>query len=149
MATFPQYAATPKVGMAAISTANTNRDGTGTLGTVFTAGASGSRIDNIDVVGVANTAAGIVNLFLYDGSTAHRITGVNLMGVTAGTTASPEEYHLGVYSNPLLFPIIHQTGWTIRASVTTALWILDRRNILAIIEKFYQFSSIPTRGRRD
>ena len=47
MASTPNYAATPLVGVAAISTANTNRDGTGTLGTVVTAGSSGSRIDGV------------------------------------------------------------------------------------------------------
>ena len=121
MSTTAQYATTPNPGTPGIlTTADTSWTAPTTFATIITAGASGSRIDNIDVVGVANTAAGIVNLFLYDGSTAHRITGVNLMGVTAGTTASPEEYHLGVYSNPLLFPIILKTGWTIRASVTTA-----------------------------
>ena len=69
MATAPAFAATPRRSSIAISTANTARDGTGTIPTVFTAGASGSRIERIRIMGVGTVTAGIVRLFLHDGST--------------------------------------------------------------------------------
>jgi len=65
MAASPQYVGTPKSPSVLISTANTNRDGTtGTYGTVMTAGASGSRVDRINITATATTTAGMVRLYL-------------------------------------------------------------------------------------
>ena len=71
MATAPAFAATPRYAAGLLSAANTNRDGTGTVVTVFTSGASGSRVDRIDVVATATTTAGVVRIFVYDGSAYH------------------------------------------------------------------------------
>jgi len=57
---------------AQISTANTNRDGSGTLVTIFTAGSNGSKIDHIDITATVATTAGMVRLYLSDG-TNHRL----------------------------------------------------------------------------
>lgn len=65
MASNPQYVGTPKSPTAAISTANTNRDGTtGTYGTLMTAGANGSRIDRINVTATGTTTAGMIRFFV-------------------------------------------------------------------------------------
>lgn len=64
MAISPQYVGTPKSPSVVISTANTNRDGTGTLGTIHTAGASGARIDRLMVHAIGTTTAGMIRLFL-------------------------------------------------------------------------------------
>jgi len=68
MATDPQFTTTVRHEMVQISTANTNRDGTGTLGTVFTAGATGSRIEHIEIMGVGTVTAGVIRLFIDDGT---------------------------------------------------------------------------------
>ena len=65
MATSAQYASTPKSNTVAISTANTNRDGvTGTYGTLYTAGASGGRIDRLNITATSTTTAGMIRLFV-------------------------------------------------------------------------------------
>lgn len=64
MGTSATYAATPKSPSVAISTANTNRDGSGTLGTVHTAGASGARIDRLNITATGTTTAGMIRLFI-------------------------------------------------------------------------------------
>jgi len=65
MASTPQYVGTPKSPSVTISTANTNLDGsTGTYGTVMSAGASGSRIERINITATGATTAGMVRLFL-------------------------------------------------------------------------------------
>lgn len=64
MASTPQYVGTPKSPTVTISAANTNLDGTGTLGTVMTAGASGSRIDTIRLNAITATTAGMIRLFV-------------------------------------------------------------------------------------
>lgn len=64
MANTPQYVSTPKSPTVTISTANANRDGTGTLGTLMTAGAGGSRIDRIRINATSTTTAGAIRLFI-------------------------------------------------------------------------------------
>lgn len=65
MAASPQYVGTAKSPSVTISTANTNRDGTtGTYGTLMTAGASGSRVDRINLTATGTTTAGMVRLFV-------------------------------------------------------------------------------------
>lgn len=47
-----------------ISTANTNRDGTGTLGTVLTGAADGTRIHKITIKAAVTTTAGMIRLYI-------------------------------------------------------------------------------------
>ena len=84
MATTSQYASTPKNGSAQIATANTLRDGTGTLGVVYTAGTSGARIDSIIIQATATTTAGMIRFFeSIDAGTTKRLVGE--VAVTAAT----------------------------------------------------------------
>lgn len=116
MATTPSFAATPLTGLAQISVANTNRDGTGTLGTVATAGASGSRIEEIVIEATGTTTAGIVRLFLHDGTNARlwrevAVTAVTPSGTVLAFTASVRNDTR--VDLPLL---VLPTGWSLRAS---------------------------------
>jgi hypothetical protein len=63
MATQAQFANAPNVVVTAFSTANTNRDGTGTIALAFTPGANGSRIERIQFKATGTTTAGMVRLF--------------------------------------------------------------------------------------
>lgn len=116
MATTAQYAATPKVGINLLSTANTNRDGTGTIATVFTAGASGSRIDAIDVKATATTTAGMVRLFIHDGVNARLLTEVPVLANTPSATQPSWEVQLNINSMTQILPLILPTGYSLRAS---------------------------------
>lgn len=58
----------PNNGRASISTANANLDGTGTLGTAFTAASNGSSIRTISIKSTVNVTSGMVRIFLFDGS---------------------------------------------------------------------------------
>lgn len=76
MATAANFAATPRLSSGTVNTANPNTDGTtGTRADIFTAGASGSRIDSVIIKGIvaegATQAADTVRLWLYDGTNAH------------------------------------------------------------------------------
>ena len=86
MASSPQYAATPRASSVAISTANTALDGTGTLGTLITAGSSGTRVDTIIIKAGGNTSTGLFNLFLYNGSTSFLIHQEAIAAVTVSAT---------------------------------------------------------------
>jgi len=63
MSAAANFAATPRSVVAEVGTANTNRDGTGTIVAAFTAGASGSRIDRIEIKAISTTTAGMVRVF--------------------------------------------------------------------------------------
>lgn len=114
MSTSSNYAATPRTAVAQVTTANTARDGTGTLATVFTAGASGSRIDDIAITATGTTTAGMVRLFLHDGTNARLWREVAVIAITPSATVSPFSSLLGSLA------LVLQTGWSLRASTHNA-----------------------------
>ncbi|MFD0669727.1 hypothetical protein ACT80S_18555 [Ramlibacter sp. MAHUQ-53] len=120
MASTPAYAATPKCGIGQISTANTARDGTGTIGTVFTAGANGSRIDAIDLKATGTTTAGMVRLFIHNGTTAYLLTEVPVVAITPSATLPAWEALLNANSMSQVLPIILPTGYSLRAATNNA-----------------------------
>lgn len=86
-----QYASFPRVGQVSISTANTNRNGTGTIGTVFVATptvASGSRIDRIDIVATGTTTTNVVRLFLTAGRAGVPISSMVFSTTTVTVTTT-------------------------------------------------------------
>jgi hypothetical protein len=57
---------TDNTGMALISTANTNLDGTGTIATVLTAASNGTLIRTITIKAIGSTTQGMVRLYVED-----------------------------------------------------------------------------------
>lgn len=86
MSASAQYAASPKCGAVTISSANTNRDGTGTMGVVFTAGPNGARIDKLLAQALAATTAGMIRFFVTKGFPGRTITGITFSTTTATVT---------------------------------------------------------------
>lgn len=85
------YVVTPKNGaFVQISTANTSRTGSGTLGIVFTAVASaeGSRIDRLSINATGTTTAGMIRLFLVNsgGSSVRLIREIPVVAITPSAT---------------------------------------------------------------
>ncbi len=114
MAAAPVFAATPRCAVGALSAANTNRDGTGTIVTVFTAGSSGSKIEEVRITPAVTTTAGMVRLYLHDGSTyylfsEHVIAAATLSGTVASTVTT-------ITFDNLILP----NGWSLRASTQVA-----------------------------
>ena len=120
MATSAQYASTPRIGSALLTTADTSLTAPSTVGTVLTAGSSGSRIDYIDVQGVATTVAGIVNIFIYDGSTYFLYVQVPITAVTSSTTATAFQATLSSNGNANILPINLPNGYSLRATTSVA-----------------------------
>jgi hypothetical protein len=104
--TNPIFGLTPNLGALAtarISTANTNRDGTGTLGTVLTGGTNGSRVDRIVITATATTTAGMVRLFISDGTNIRLWKEIAVSAITpSGTVAAFTSTISSPDSNPLL-----------------------------------------------
>lgn len=122
MATSPNFSATPRVAIGALSTANTNRDGTGTLVTVMTAGASGSRIDGIVIQATATTTAGMIRLYIHDGTNARLYDEVPVFAVTPAASVPAWSVALG-NNAPLStgrYPLMLPTGYSLRAAPQNA-----------------------------
>lgn len=120
MSTSAQYASVPKVGSALLTTADTSLTAPSTVGTVLTAGASGTRIDYIDIIGVATTTASIINLFIYDGTTYFLWAQVPVIPVTSGTTAVSYQAALSSNGNSNIMPLTLPTGHSLRVTTTIA-----------------------------
>src|SRR5438105_5492806 len=108
MATDPAFAATVNVGSALASTVDTSLTAPTAIATVFTAGANGSKINEIVVQGVLTTSPGMVNLFLHDGSTYHLFDQVTVPTVTSSATAPAFRWNKA-YPNLFL-----KNAWTLR-----------------------------------
>jgi len=120
MAATPQFAATPKLAVATISTANTNRDGTGTIGTVLTAGTNGTRIRRIEVQATATTTAGMVRLFLHDGTTAQLYLEVPVTAITPSGTVQAFSANYVETTTVDQLPLTLPSGWSLRAATNNA-----------------------------
>jgi hypothetical protein len=64
----PIFPITPRIEWNKLTTANTAKDGTGTVATVFTAGSSGARIDQIKVRALGTNVATVIRFFVNNGS---------------------------------------------------------------------------------
>lgn len=128
MSTSPQYASTPRCGIGQVATANTNLDGTGTLATILTAGASGSRIDAINLKAVATTTAGMIRLFIHDGTNARLLTELPVLALTPSATLPSWEAQITTNNMSQILPIILPTGYSLRASTHNT----ETFNVIAI-----------------
>lgn len=118
MASTANFFSTPRTAVAQVSTANTARDGTGTIATVITGAASGTRVDDIEIspgsaLGV--TTAGVVRLFLHDGTNARLLREILVTAITPSTTVSTFNTRLTD-----LGIILQNASWSIRASTHNA-----------------------------
>lgn len=114
MASVPTFYAAPRAQATLISTANTARDGSGTLGTCFTAGASGSKVERIIVQATGTTTNGMVRLYLHNGTAAFLWREIAVSAITPGATtqAFRDEVDGSRPENVLLLP----SGWSLRAA---------------------------------
>jgi hypothetical protein len=111
----PRFAEDAAYAVAQVSAANTNRDGTGTIATIFSAGAQGSLIELVRVVATGTTTAGVVRLYIYDGANASLYEEILVTAITPSTSTSVFEAEF-VPTKPLVL----QTGYSLRASTHIA-----------------------------
>lgn len=117
MSTGPNFAGTAVNNAAALTptTLDTSLTAPTHTATIFTAGSSGSKVEEISIQQVATTsAAGVINIFLYDGTTYWLFDQYTFAAFTLSTTAEAVRSWL-TYSNLIL-----KSGWSIRLTVTVA-----------------------------
>ncbi len=113
--TTPIFTGTFPASSVSIATANTARDGTGTIGTVVTFGANGNRVDMVRVVAAGTTTAGVIRLWLHDGATYYLLKELLVTAITPSTTVAVFEAEW-IPTVPLCRP----TGWSLRVSTHNA-----------------------------
>lgn len=121
MATTPNFTGTPRVGVASVSTTNTNRDGTGTIVDIITGVAAGTKINEVVIKATGNPADSIVTLFIYDGTTSWLFDEIDLGDPAAGS-ATVTAFRTSVqYSNLILPSASHKLQAAITAAPTAGV----------------------------
>lgn len=123
----PIFTLTPFVASAQVSAANTNRDGTGTVVTVTAGTTNGRRIDRINIKATVTTTAGMVRLYVDDGTNVRLwkeipVSALTVSASAAGfeTTISPSDPYA-----PLL--VLPSSTYILKASTHNA----EAMNVLA------------------
>ena len=115
MATAPQYAATPVAWCGLVpSTQDTSNTAPSHVTSLGSAGESGTKITQVDIIPTATVVAGIVNVFAYDGTTYHLHEAITIAAATVSATAAPVKQTY-TYDN-LCLP----SGWSLAVSQTEA-----------------------------
>lgn len=123
MALNAQYASTPVIsGVVLAATADTSLiNPTTSVGTVMTGATNGTRISKIAIKGVGTTAAGVVRLFIYNGTTYYLIHEVLVPVVTSSNTANAYASILAETTNIDLLPIVLPSNtYSLRATTSVA-----------------------------
>lgn len=111
MAATPQFASTVRCALGALSTADTARTGTPTNPvTIFTAGSSGSRIDEINITATGTTTTGVVRLWIYNGTTYFLFQEILVTPITPSTAIAVFS-STSTYNNFML-----PSGFSLRAT---------------------------------
>lgn len=128
MATTPNSSITPQtpnvnVGQT-ITTANTAKDGTGTVVTCYTAGANGSRCDQITVTYTGTSVQTVLRLFLNNGgvnSTASNNAFFKDVTIFANTISETTAASATVIPIGIVLPANYKINVTIGTTVAAAL----------------------------
>jgi len=116
MAINPVFAVTPRIGFTQVGTANANRDGTtGTYADLIVGASTGTRIAEIVVQATVTTTAGMVRLFITDGSTTRMFDEVSVAAATV--SASVKGTRVSTTYNNLILP---SNNWKITVSNNNA-----------------------------
>jgi hypothetical protein len=81
---------------------------------VLTAGSNGSRVDDIYIVATGTTTAGVVRLFINDGTNTRLWQEVMVTAVTPSTTV--QVFNTALFNQALILP----NGYSLRASTNNA-----------------------------
>lgn len=125
MASSPAFASTPRVGMVNFTAANTALDGSGSLQTVVTAGASGTKINKVTMKYAATNTAGMIRLWIHDGTNGRLFKEFPTVAVTPSATAAAYSVEYNCEEENIFIP----TGYSLRATTQAA----EAINVIAFV----------------
>jgi len=117
MAASPTYASTPRIGVANFSTANTARDGTGTIVDILTGVAAGTRVERIVMKATGDPADSVATIFLNNGTSYFLFDEVDL-GNPAAASNTVESWRFEKAYSDLILP---SASWKLAMAITVAL----------------------------
>lgn len=117
MASTPSFTATPRLGFASVSTANTARDGTGTIADILTGASTGTKIEEVVLKATGDPADSIVTLFVHDG-TAYRLYDEFDLADPAAASNTVTGFRIARTYDNLVLP---STSFKLAAAITVAL----------------------------
>jgi len=115
MAASPVFAVTPRIGSVSVATADASYTAPTNVGTLITGASSGTRIAEIVVKCAATSAAAIVRIFLYDGTTYWLFDEVTIAAATGSSTVQQTRVST-TYTN-LILP---SASWSVRITTSVA-----------------------------
>ena len=115
MAAKPVFATTPRISSVAISTLEASLTAPTNFGTVITGVAAGTRVAEIVVKCAATSTAGMVRLFLHDGTSYYLFDEIVVAAATS--SASVATTRVSTSYNNLVLP---SGSWTVRATTSVA-----------------------------
>ena len=125
--TTPVFGLTPKQSWASTGTsANTNKDGTGTVATVCTGGANGSKIDRIFFQHLGSNVATVVRVFLNNGSTNATPANNSLIheeAFAAWTNSETDASTSTVYFASLIVPATYKINVAIGTAIASGIQV--------------------------
>lgn len=113
----PIFVQAPIIATAQVSAANTNRDGTGTLVDVVTGALNGTRIHKITIKAAVTTTAGMVRLFIYNGSTTRLWMEISIPAFSVSATVQGAYVLVELYGERAL---VLPSGYVLRAATHNA-----------------------------
>jgi hypothetical protein len=111
MASTPAFASTARIGVTTIATANTNRDGSGTIAELIAGVAAGTKITTIKAEPEVTTTAGMVRVFIStdSGSTWNLFDELAISAVTVGASTKVAAV-TATYTDLVLGSATHRIG---------------------------------------
>ena len=115
MATSPVFAVTPRIGAVSVATADASYTAPTNVGTLIAGASTGTRIAEIVVKCAATSAAAIVRIFLYDGTTYWLFDEVTVAAATGSATV--QQTRVSTTYNNLILP---SASWSVRVTTSVA-----------------------------
>jgi hypothetical protein len=127
--TIPIYSKAGQIGntTAALTAANTARDGTGTVQTIFTAGADGGRVERVRVTADGTNVATVLRIFINNGGATTTATNnvlyaeMTLPATTASAVAALTTQELPNTTDTTAFPLVLPPNYRLTAVIGTAV----------------------------
>jgi hypothetical protein len=113
----PAFTSAPRLGFASISTANTGRDGTGTIADIVTGVAAGTIISEIVLKATGDPADSIVTIFVHDG-TSYRLYDEFDLGDPAAASTTVSGFRISRTYDNLILP---SSSFKLSGAITVAL----------------------------
>ncbi len=112
MAAAPTYAANPRsIDRVSVSTANTNRDGSGTIATIAIGSAAGCKIMEVVAQATVTTTAGMIRLFIStDSGSTWRLWDEMPVGPVTASASVAAFRAVKNYNNLVLFGTTNRLG---------------------------------------